>query len=194
MPNRFAGLPRSACISVGRMVLDAPFDVVAMDCRTELGYPLAAKQSSRHRSAKTAEATTGGLNEMKSGDAKLSVLATVELTIEGLADQGRAGKVTLKASDIDALTAKLAHIRAAMSPEIPRTVSDVTDVSRVIDPIWMLHAPVSAADKLLVVRHPGLGWLMFQLPASEAARLGHALLSGPPQPPATERPATTSVH
>jgi hypothetical protein len=141
----------------------------------------------------TWQSTAVGLM-MQSDDAKLSLLSTVELAIEAPADKAPQAKVTLRTSDIDALTAKLAHLRATMTPEIPRLLADAADVSKVADPLWMLHTPAGAKEKLLIVRHPGLGWMVFQLPQAEAERLGHALLSGDPPRVPDERPATSRLH
>jgi hypothetical protein len=81
-----------------------------------------------------------------------------------------------------------------MTPEVPRELSSSAEISRVVDPGWLLHTPFDGKDKLLVVRHPGLGWMMFQLPSSEATKLGQALLSGEPQPQALERVSTSRLH
>jgi hypothetical protein len=49
-------------------------------------------------------------------------------------------------------------------------------------------------DKLLLIRHPGLGWLMFQLPPAEAAKLGQGLLLGGPQPMADRLSPNGPLH
>lgn len=131
---------------------------------------------------------------MQSPDARSSILSMTELAVEVLTDNGVLGKITLRTSDIDALITKLAHVRAAMAPEIPRTGFEPRDMSTIHDPLWVLHAPPAATHKLLFVRHPGFGWMMFQLPPSEAAKLGHALLPDPPQQIADERLPGSRYH
>jgi hypothetical protein len=135
-----------------------------------------------------------GTKVMLSGDARLSILSMTKLTVELPADDGTLHKITLRTSEIDALITKLAHFRAAMTPEIPRAAADPRDMTTVHDPLWILHAPSTAKDKLLLVRHPGFGWMMFQLPLSEAAKLGHALLPVRLQPLAEERLPSSSFH
>jgi len=118
---------------------------------------------------------------VRSTNAKLSIRSRLELAFELSNDNASSGKVHLRASDIDSLIAKLAQHRATMAPEIPQSLPEREDVTMIHDPIWILHAPTSTKDKLLLIRHPGLGWLTFQLPPSEAAKLGHALLPNGPQ-------------
>jgi hypothetical protein len=145
------------------------------------------------------EESNAGTKVMQSPDPKPSIFSMTELAIELSADKLSAdnatlGKVTLRASDVDSLIAKLAYFRAGMTPEIPRVSSDPGNLGRVLDPLWILHAPLLAKDKLLLVRHPGLGWMMFQLPPSEAAKLGHALLSDGPRRVTDERLPSSRFH
>jgi hypothetical protein len=113
--------------------------------------------------------------------------STVELTVELTPDEAGPGTVKLEAADIDALIAKLSHYRSTMTPEVPWQLTNSTNVVDVRDPIWILHAPPGSTDRLLLVRHPGLGWMMFRLPAAEVTKLGHALLPNRPQPTADSR-------
>jgi hypothetical protein len=152
-----------------------------------------ARRPSCH-SATSVVGFNAGTKVMQSIDARLSILSITELTLELPTDNGTLGKITLRTSDIDALITRLAHFRAAMAPEIPRSGSNPRDISTVHDPLWILHAPLVAEDKLLLVRHPGLGWMMFKLPPSEAAKLGHALLPARPQQIDEERLPSGSFH
>jgi hypothetical protein len=122
-----------------------------------------------------------GVSFVTSADAKLSMVSAIELAIELSADEATSGRITLRAADVDTLIASLANSRSAMTHEVPRMLLESTSVCKVIDPNWIVHSPATTKDKLLIFRHPGLGWIMFQLPASEAARLGHALLSAAPR-------------
>lgn len=115
---------------------------------------------------------------MQSDNARLSLLSTIELAFELSADGAPLGKINLRAADIDLLIARLAQFRATMAPEVPRTLAEFKDIAAALNPSWILHSPAATNDKLLLIRHPGLGWLMFQLPRSEAAKLAHGLLPG----------------
>jgi hypothetical protein len=127
-------------------------------------------------------------------EAKFSLSSTVELSVELTGNEVGARKVKLEAADIDALIAKLAHYRSTMAPEVPRQLANSNTVVGVRDPIWMLHAPPGSTDRLLIVRHPGLGWMMFQLPAAEATKLGHALLPNRTQHTTDERPLGSHLN
>lgn len=131
---------------------------------------------------------------MQPSTTRWSVQSALELAFELSGDKASSSHVRLRASDIDALIARLAHHRATMTPEIPRMMPDLKEVATATDPIWVLHAPASTRDKLLFIRHPGLGWLMFQLPPSEAAKLGHGLLSGRLQQMADRLSSKGSLH
>lgn len=109
-------------------------------------------------------------------EAEFSLFSTVELAVELTGDEAGRGIVKLEAADIDALIAELSQYRSTMAPEVPRQLAKSTNVAGIRDPMWILRAPPGSTDRVLLVRHPGLGWLMFQLPVAEATRLGHALL------------------
>jgi hypothetical protein len=135
-----------------------------------------------------------GRSVMQSANARLSLLSTIELAFQLSDDGASLQKVSLRAADIDLLIATLAHHRATMEPEVPRTLPDLKEVRTALDPNWILHAPATTNNKLLFIRHPGLGWLMFQLPPSEAAELGHGLLSGRSQQIGDQRSLNRPLH
>jgi hypothetical protein len=114
----------------------------------------------------------------------MSVSTTVELTIEGLGDKTSPHRITLQANEIDALIGRLANVRATMLHEVPKQPLAAGDVHQAFDPHWIVHSPGSESSKIFGIRHPGLGWVMFRLPASEAVALSNALL-GDPQGQAT---------
>lgn len=82
----------------------------------------------------------------------------------------------LGAADIDSLIAVLSQVRTRMTPEVPRTIPEGTRPNGPVDPLWMVPGAAPLPGKLLAVRHPGLGWLMFQFPPAEALKLGGALV------------------
>ena len=119
---------------------------------------------------------------MAPSDPKMSVATTVEVTIEQT-DQGTPPqRITLAANDIDGLITRLALARAAMLPEVSRRMpTAATPVRQLLDPSWIVHSPGTGGGKLLMLRDPGLGWIMFRLPLSEAMSLGQALLAEQPR-------------
>ncbi len=84
------------------------------------------------------------------------------------------GAVTLSAMDIDTVIEQLAKFREQMTPEIARVLPD-GDHRGIVDPLWQVKSAVD--QKMLFVRHQGLGWLSFVFPPREANRLGNSLLS-----------------
>jgi hypothetical protein len=121
----------------------------------------------------------------------LSLISSIELSLDLPPGSAATHSIKLDAADIDALIAKLAHHRSAMTPEVSREGPNA-ELPKVVDPLWILHAPAGTSDKLLLIRHPGLGWMMFQLPAMEAGKLGQGLLAETPRPEA--KPAVVSNH
>jgi hypothetical protein len=131
---------------------------------------------------------------MQSTTAKLSILSPSEVVFELSDGHAALGNVRLSVADVDSLIAKLALQRATLAPPVPRVQPDLSAVGLVPDPIWILRAAGSTPDKLLLIRHPGLGWLMFQLPPAQAAKLGRGLLSGEPQPTADRLSPNRPLH
>ena len=131
---------------------------------------------------------------MQRDKAKLSIASAVELAIELAGGKSPVRTVKLTAADIDQLIARLVQFRAMMTPEIERTPPDPVTTRPLIDPMWALRIPAADRDKLLMLRHPGLGWLMFLLPPREAAKLAHALLSDGHQQVAEERLPKSPLH
>lgn len=123
---------------------------------------------------------------------KLSIASAIELSIELANETTFIGKVTLCTTDIDRLIARLAQLRATMVPKIGRAPPGPADTVALVDPLWALRIPSAADGKLFMLRHPGLGWLTVLLPAAEATRLGHLLLSDlshhGPEERSSERP------
>ena len=75
-----------------------------------------------------------GRSVMQSANARLSLLSTIELAFQLSDDGASLQKVSLRAADIDLLIATLAHHRATMEPEVPRTLPDLKEVRTALDP------------------------------------------------------------
>jgi|KBSMisStaDraftv2_1062788.scaffolds.fasta_scaffold819382_1 hypothetical protein len=111
---------------------------------------------------------------------KLSLLSTVELIIAPSSGDAPSSKISLNVAEIDELIARLSQYRAAMAPEVPREVPERVAAGKTVqDPMWIVHKPAGGTHRLLIVRHPGLGWMLFQLPLTEADKLGQALVAAP---------------
>src|SRR5438105_3376884 len=89
------------------------------------------------------------------------------------------GPLNLSADETERLIGELAKLRRNMKPEVSRQIPDGQRDGMPEDPIWMVQKFVE--QKVLGLRHPGIGWLLFLLPDAEAKKLGHALQQGTPQ-------------
>jgi hypothetical protein len=114
------------------------------------------------------------------------------LTISTSESDRQLAYVIATAPEVEKLIQTLAGFRRRMIPEVPRTLQD-GQFEGELDPIWAIPTHPSAPDKVLTIRHFGMGWLSFFFPPNSASQLGHALLgrSTPQnivQPPSTDRP------
>jgi hypothetical protein len=100
-----------------------------------------------------------------------------ELAIELWEDDKPIGHITFPAADAERLIAYIAQQRAAMSDEVPRLSATDSEAGGVIDPVWNVPPYQPAHERVLRLRHPGLGWLSFVLPQHEARSIAQALLT-----------------
>jgi len=92
---------------------------------------------------------------------------------------------TLNAGGIEGLIAAIAHVRSQMSPEISPDPVMQGQVAACIDPRYSIGVDPMRGGVMLGLRHPGLGWLYFQIPHQGTARLRELLAehSHPAQTP-----------
>jgi hypothetical protein len=86
--------------------------------------------------------------------------------------------LNLSAEEVERLIRELAKFRKTMVPEVPRKPADGTYEDSEVDPILGVQPVVD--HKALMVRHPGIGWLLFLLPENEAQKLGQHLVQPAP--------------
>ncbi|MFM0037216.1 hypothetical protein PQQ53_23490 [Paraburkholderia strydomiana] len=92
----------------------------------------------------------------------------VRIAIDGSA-------VLLEAADLDALIEHLAVLRATMRPEVPTAPVRSHRYVIEVDPCWHTEKPALNDGAVMFLRHSGLGWAGFALPAESLAKLHHAL-------------------
>src|ERR1700758_2138562 len=97
------------------------------------------------------------------------------LKISTYEDQRRLGYVIATAGEVEMIIQTLAERRQHMIPEVPRTLQDGPVPTGELDPIWAIRTHPKAPDKLLMIRHFGIGWLSFLLPSASAQKLANAL-------------------
>jgi hypothetical protein len=75
----------------------------------------------------------------------------------------------LGANDVDTLIEQLGVFRAAMLPEVPRSVSRTRQYSIEVDPSWYAEAHPSSNAVVVFLRDTGIGWAGFAIPRCKAA-------------------------
>ena len=123
--------------------------------------------------------------------AKFSPLSSTQLVLGFLESGTPIAEATLGASDIDSLISSLSHFRSNMSPEVPRILPDGNHPGPA-DPLWSYR--IVGDRRMLFLRHPGLGWLMFAFPKEEATKLGSALLAQPMPSTSDQQGPTGPLH
>ena len=97
------------------------------------------------------------------------------LTISINENQRQLLYVTATAAEVEQLIRQLAERRREMNPEVPKTLPEGQQITGEIDPIWALPSHPKAPDKVLMIRHFGMGWLSFLFPAASALKLANGL-------------------
>lgn len=92
----------------------------------------------------------------------------------GFADTGTS-RLALEAREIDQLIAALARLRDSMFPSVPEN-APTDPLPGVGSPLWEVQKYDPPGNRLLRLRHPGLGWLAFLLTEAEATKLSNDLL------------------
>jgi hypothetical protein len=91
------------------------------------------------------------------------------------------GHITLDAAQLERLIHRLAECRANLADEVPREyVRLEQSAGIVIDPTWSVLAEADESNKVLALRHPGLGWLPFILPVHQQTTIAKVLSALPP--------------
>jgi hypothetical protein len=106
----------------------------------------------------------------------IELVSQTEIELKAFDGGQPSAHTRLDAADVDRLIAVLSQLRTAMTPPVARTIAaDALPVGPV-DPLWAVPGTSPRPGKLLAIRHPGHGWLTFQFPPVEAAKLGSALI------------------
>ena len=85
-------------------------------------------------------------------------------------------QIAISAQELDAFIQRLALIRSSLNPPVPATHTEVP-----IQVIARMQAvlPEERIDgrRLVRLRHPGFGWITFELKGSDAADLAGAIIA-----------------
>jgi hypothetical protein len=115
------------------------------------------------------------------------------LTISTQEDTHRLAYVVATSGEVEKLIQTLAGFRQRMIPEVPRALPD-GQMTGELDPLWVVPTHPTAPDKVIVIRHFGMGWLSFFFPATSARLLGHTLLGRTSPQSAVQRGTTDLPH
>ncbi len=101
-------------------------------------------------------------------------------TIQILTNGAPATEIELLSNELDAIIAVLGEARATMRDAVPFTTPEERNAREllVLDPKWQTQTAIHPGLNgiALRLRHPGFGWLTFNLPYTEAQNLGRWLV------------------
>lgn len=92
----------------------------------------------------------------------LNADGSVEIEIGG-------GKVCLGAAELDHMLQTLGELRARMPEEVSQTQAQIEAV--LANPLYSVRLDKQRKACLLSLRHPGFGWINFELPAQEVLNM-----------------------
>lgn len=92
-------------------------------------------------------------------------------------------RIQLDVAAVDDILKNLGAFRAAMQPEVPKSITLGQKVEAIPDPIWMCEPDLMHGHSLIHLRDPRFGWLHYLLPPHEAKKLGQLLQTQAENPP-----------
>ena len=108
------------------------------------------------------------LNEAKDG-----------VILELIENEKPLGWISFPTEDFDNLIAGLARMRVEMTPPVAPTLDPGSRVEPLKNPAWRIPDPCPEDGRVLVLRHPGHGWLGFLIPWDQAAEMAEWLTRRP---------------
>lgn len=109
--------------------------------------------------------------EMLSGVSEDRQSAVINLLQDGVA----LGHIIYDASTLEQFIHQLAALRASLPEQVAPTLDPGSRIDAQIAPAWQIPAVKSEHGRLLLLRHPGLGWLGFALGDKHAAEIAEWL-------------------
>jgi hypothetical protein len=87
---------------------------------------------------------------------------------------------------LDKHISDLAKHRAQLNEPVPPDLDPGSRFEAIVDPAWKVDGVRLAAGRVLLLRHPGLGWLSLVLPDKEAASIAEWMTKDLPLRPGRE--------
>jgi hypothetical protein len=105
------------------------------------------------------------------------------VSVQLLQNDVAVGQVLLDPAGIENFIALLARSRAALTVPVAAEFDPATcQLGPVTDPVWEIPEEQQPEGTLLAIQHPGLGWLSFIFPDSEAASISQWIVKDPSGP------------
>jgi hypothetical protein len=93
----------------------------------------------------------------------------------GASSQTCARLTSLDPAKIEQMIQDLSDLREELAPQVPSSVPPGKRLFVTPEPIWKVSAEVREDGRVLLIRHPGLGWLGFIIPQADCDRLAEKL-------------------
>lgn len=98
------------------------------------------------------------------------------VSLETWSDGKPLAHIIVEASELEQTIQTLANVRAKLVDEVPHELDPGSRLPTVSDPDWQVQPKTGEDSRHLILRHPGMGWLAFELPDDVAAQIAHLLL------------------
>jgi hypothetical protein len=91
------------------------------------------------------------------------------------AGQTRALFTSLDPSKVEEMIQDLSDLRVALAPQVRDTIPNGKFLDAIPGPLWKISGEDREDGKVLVIRHPGIGWLGFIIPHLDCKLLAEKL-------------------
>jgi hypothetical protein len=81
----------------------------------------------------------------------------------------------LNPAKVEEMIQELSDLREALAPQVSTTIAAGQRMFVTPEPIWKVSDEVREDGKVLLIRHPGIGWLGFIIPHDDCKRLAKKL-------------------
>ena len=119
-------------------------------------------------------------DDLEAQQVKISVSTSADCShaLIDLVGAGRSSAIKLSALELEGVLHQIAATRACLAEPVPDEVKEGSGVVAIYNPRWGLTVPSGEGVPpgiLMLLRHPGLGWISFLVPPDESEALGQSL-------------------
>lgn len=98
-----------------------------------------------------------------------------QVTLQINDDRGLGGHVFLDGAETEQVLHGIAKCRAALRDPVPPDLDPGARLEALVDPRWRIDGVRLPEGRVLMLRHPGFGWLSFVIPDHEAKAMAEWL-------------------